>query len=178
MPRGPVSESKRKFAIRPHSTFQGSPFERKGVDLMKRLASAVLPVLAALVLSAPTRSAPRPPKVAEKVPEAVKKHLGKETVAILSGATRVEVFRLAKQLARKATPKTVGADSLQWPVTATGKERGKKFAARVRSLLFDEATRQSSGASGVRGWVAFRLWKNKESVTVVVDFEGYQLLIV
>jgi hypothetical protein len=113
-----------------------------------------------------------------KVPEKVKKDLGERTIAILSGATRVEVFRLAKWSAKKPKPPSIGADKIQFPITATGKEKGKEFAAKVRALLFDEVTRTPSGASGLRGDVGFRLWKGKESVTVVVDFEGSQFLIV
>jgi hypothetical protein len=113
-----------------------------------------------------------------KVPEKVQKDLGERTIAVLSGATRVEVFRLEKQLGPKATPKTIGTDKLQWTITATGKEKDKEFAAKVRALLFDEATRTLSGASGFRGDVAFRLWKDKESVTVIIDFDGSQFLIV
>jgi hypothetical protein len=113
-----------------------------------------------------------------KIPEKVKKELGERTIAILSGATRVEVFRLAKWPAPKPKPPSVGSDKLLFSVTATGKEKGKAFAAKVRAVLFDEATRTLSGASGLRGDVAFRLWKGKESVTVVVDFEGSQFFVV
>jgi hypothetical protein len=164
--------------MRQRYIIQRQLFERKGVGLMKSLAVAALPVLAALVLVAPTRSAPKPAKVPEKVPEKVKKDLGERTIAILSGATRVEVLRLAKWPAQKPKPPSVGADKLQWSITATGKEKGKPFATKVRALLLDEATRTLSGASGFRGDVAFRLWKEKESVTVVVDFEGSQFLVV
>jgi hypothetical protein len=113
-----------------------------------------------------------------KVPEAVKKDLGERTVAILSGATRVEVFRLEKWPAQKPKAPSIGADKLQFSITATGKEKDKEFAAKVRAFVFDEATRTLSGASGIRGDVALRLWKEKESVTVAVDFEGSQFLIV
>jgi hypothetical protein len=113
-----------------------------------------------------------------KVPAQVEKDLGKRTIAILSGATRVEVFRLGKQPLPKPKDNTIGLDGLQWPIKATGKEQGAAFAAKVRAFLFDEATRKPSGAGGARGWVAFRLWKDKESVTVVVDFEGMHLYIV
>ena len=71
-----------------------------------------------------------------------------------------------------------GADTLQFAITATSKEKDEKFAAKVRAFLFDEATRTHSGAGGFRGDVAFRLSKEKESVTVIVDFEGSQFLFV
>jgi hypothetical protein len=119
-----------------------------------------------------------PPREAN-VPAKVVQDLGKEAVAVLSGATRVEVFRLEKRPVApgQKAKNTIGLDGLQFPIAATGKEQDAKFAAKVRGVLFDKATRRSSGAGGVSGWVAFRLWKEKESVTVVVDFEGSSLYI-
>ena len=76
-------------------------------------------------------------------------------------------------------PKTVGDDRQQWEIVETGKEKGKEFAAKVRALLFDEATSQPSGASGLpANEVAFLLWKDKESVTVLVDFSRHTLTVV
>ena len=115
---------------------------------------------------------------ANKVPKQVVKDLGEKTIAILSGATKVEVFRLDKLPGPDTTPKTIGIDKMQFTITATGKEMDKVFAAKVRALLFDKATRTLSGASGFRGDIALRLWKNKESVTVIVDYEGSQFLVV
>lgn len=119
---------------------------------------------AAALSSQPASTTAEEPK--SEIPDAVKKDLGEKTIAILSGATKVEAFRLEKL-------PTIGADKFQFEITATGKE----FAAKARAFLFDEATRTLSGASGFRGDVAFRLWKEKESVTVVVDFEGSQFLL-
>ena len=113
-----------------------------------------------------------------KVPAKVEEDLGKEAIAILSGATKVEVFRLEKKILAKPGKNTIGADTLQFAITATGKEKDDKFAAKVRAFLFDEATRTPSGAGGFRGDVAFRLTKEKESVTVIVDFEGSQFMVV
>jgi hypothetical protein len=112
-----------------------------------------------------------------QVPDEVKKDLGEGTIAIMSGATKVEVFRLEKWPAQKPNVPSIGIDNIQFSITATGKEKDKKFAAKVRALLFDVATRTLSGASGFRGDVAFRLWKDKESVTVIVDFEGSQFMV-
>src|SRR5262249_6476060 len=94
---------------------------------------------------------------AVKVTEKVRKDLGDRAVGILLDATRVEVFRLAKLPGEKLKPPSVGADKLQFSITAAGKEKGKEFAAKVRRFVFDEATRTLSGASGFRGDVAFRL---------------------
>lgn len=140
-----------------------------------------LPALIAALIAFGTggpdaRSEVKPPEQA-KVPEKVVKHLGKKAVASLSGATRAEVFRLEKLPGRDATPKTIGIDKLQFTITAVGQEKGKEFVAKVRGLLFDEATFTPSGASGFRGDVAFRLWKEKESVTLIVDFDGAQFLV-
>ncbi len=142
-----------------------------------RTPTALIVVLVVLSTGGPdARSGDKQPKET-KVPEKVMKHLGKDTVAILSGATKVEVFRLEKMLVQKPAKNTIGMNGLQWPIKTTGKELDAKFAAKVRNLLFDEATCQFSGAGGGRGWVAFRLWKEKESVTVVVDFEGSHLFV-
>lgn len=142
-----------------------------------RTPTALIVVLVVLSTGGPdARSEDKQPKEA-KVPGKVMKHLGKATVAILAGATKVETFRLEKKGVAKAGKDTIGFDGLQWPIKATGKELDAKFAAKVRNLLFDEATCQFSGAGGARGWVAFRLWKEKESVTVVIDFEGSHLFV-
>jgi hypothetical protein len=130
--------------------------------------TTVLALSAALVAEEPTT----------KVPAAVKRDLGDPAVAVLAGATKVEVFRLEKTPTRPPKPAGIGADEFQFAVTATGKVRGEEFAAKVRDLLFDPATRTPSGASGFRGDVGFTVWKDKESVTVVVDFEGSQFLVV
>ena len=136
-------------------------------------------LLALLVLETPVPNAwaedKRPKEV--KVPAKVEEDLGKEAIAILSGATKVEVFRLEKKIVPPGVS-TIGEDTIQFSITATGKEKDEKFAAKVRAFLFDEATRTHSGASGFRGDVAFKLYKGEASVTVIVDFEGSQFLLV
>ena len=137
-------------------------------------------ILAVLALGASvpdTRAGDKNPKEVE-VPAKVQKDLGEKAIAILSGATKVEAFRLDKKILAMPGKNTIGADTLQFAITATGKEKDGKFAAKVRALLFDEATRTPSGAGGFRGDVAFRLTKEKESVTVIVDFEGSQFMVV
>jgi hypothetical protein len=146
--------------------------------MRSRVLCALFAALAVAGLGRPdARAQDRRPEPV-KVPAKVEKDLGARTVAILAGATKVETFRLEKWPKADPAGPAVGADKLLFPVTATGKEQGEAFAAKVRAVLFDEATRTPSGASGVRGDVAFRLHKGGETVTVVVDFEGSSLLVV
>jgi hypothetical protein len=132
----------------------------------------------------PSKDTKEPDKVSEKL----KKHFGQKTIDILSGATKVEVFQLEKEKAvRKTTPKTIGTDDERWIITNTGKEKDKEFAGKVRQFLIDEPLRlidemiiKRWGAlgSGVRADVAFQLWKEKESVTVIVDYDQCYCLII
>ena len=135
----------------------------------------LIAVIAVFVAISAGGSDARPADKRPEAPEKVVKHLGKEAVAILSGATKVETYRLEKKLLAKAGNDTIGFDGQHWAIASKGKDRDAKFAAEVRDLLFDEATCQFSGAGGARGWVAFRLWKDKESATLVIDFEGHHL---
>jgi hypothetical protein len=142
---------------------------------------AVAALVAVLVTSGtggPDARAQEKPAGRPKVMAKVEKDLGDRTIAILAGATKVEPFRLGKRPTTDPAVKTIGADTLKFPVTATGKEQGKEFAAKVRAFLFSEATRTLSGASGFRGDVAFRLSQGGETVTAVVDFEGSSFLLV
>jgi len=118
-----------------------------------------------------------PPAVSERV----KKDLGERTLDVLAGATRVEALRLdyAPRDAKEGIlPGQARNREQRWKITATGKEQGREFAAKVRAFVCDEATRTASNAGGYRGDVAFRLWKDGESVTVVVDLVGSWFLIV
>jgi hypothetical protein len=126
----------------------------------------------------PAGARPEGSKEAE-ASEKVKNKIGTRATEILSGATKVEVFRLDPKRVQVDPPKTIGDDRWQCKIVTTGKEQGKEFAAKVRALLFDEATTQPSGAGGPPVYtVAFRLWKDKESVTVLVDFSDHNLTTV
>lgn len=140
--------------------------------------SALVTALAVTGTSGPDARAQEKPPERVKVMAKVEKELGEKTIVILSGATKVETFRLEKRPTPNPAGKTIGADKFQFPVTETGKEQGKEFAAKVRAVVFNEVTRTLSGASGFRGDVAFRLHCGGETSTVVVDFEGSSFMIV
>jgi hypothetical protein len=139
----------------------------------------VLGLLAlAFVLLTDGQAAPKPAE-SMKAPEKVKKDLGEKTIAILNGATRVEAFRLNGLAKVPGTDALLAFDGQYWKISAAAKEKDSKFAARLREFLYDEGTRTLSGASGFpENAVAFRAWKGKESVTVLVDFKRFSFTVI
>jgi hypothetical protein len=112
----------------------------------------------------------KPAEVSAKV----KEKLGARTLAILSGATKVEVFRIDREQPNKDSDKKIG----EYFITATGKEQGKDFVARLTPLLFDERTYFRSRPSRCHDpGVAYRLWKDKESVEILVCFHCKNLSV-
>jgi hypothetical protein len=103
------------------------------------------------------------------VPAEVKKHLDEKTIAVLAGATRVEVFRLGEAA---GAPDQAKAETLDgFPVAARGKEQGKEFAGNLTKVLLDEKTYSTTFAACFMPGVAFRVWKGEECVDVVVCFK-------
>ena len=103
---------------------------------------------------------------AEKEPgKKVKELLGDKTIAILQSAARVEVFRIDPDDSAKG-PKRIGG----YAITATGKELDKEFTGKLADVLLDDATYFGDQAKCFEPGVAFRLWKDKESVEVVICF--------
>jgi hypothetical protein len=112
-------------------------------------------------------------KGAEKAPsKEVKERLGDKTVAILQGATRVEVFRIDPDVSAKGAKRIGG-----YAITATGKERDKEFTGKLADALLDDGTYFGDQAKCFEPGVAFRLWKDKESVEVVICFHCANLKI-
>lgn len=107
-------------------------------------------------------------------PEKVKKLFGEKAVAVLAGATKVEVFRVDSGKPG-GKDKTVGG----YRVTATGKDRDEKFAARLAGVVLDEESYVWGAAKGCvfQPGVAFRVWKGEESVEVVICFACDQVRV-
>jgi hypothetical protein len=104
----------------------------------------------------------------------LKEKLGEKTVAILSGATRVEVFRIDKAQPKKEGDKEIGGIA----ITATGKEQGKELVSRLTPLLFNDRTFFSDPKYKCHDpGVAYRLWKDKESVEVLLCFRCRNLSV-
>jgi hypothetical protein len=114
-------------------------------------------------------------------PAEVRERFGEQTIAIVQGATRVEVFRIDGRdyLDPK---KEVGKQDKRfggYAVTATGKEQGEKFAAAAAKVLLDGKNYDFVGAKGCKfdPGVGLRFWKGKESADVVVCYRCNELKV-
>lgn len=102
-----------------------------------------------------------------------KKRFDDKTVAILSGATKVEVFRLdgtnylESEKETKPNEKRMGG----FLVTAQRKDQDKDFAAKLTNILFDERTYSKTFAKCFWPGVAFRVWKDQTFIEVLICFK-------
>jgi hypothetical protein len=86
---------------------------------------------------------------------------------VLKNATRVEVFRVSP---RDTTDPKVNAIG-HYPILSTGKEQGQAFAARLADILLGGGVTQNQKKCGLQPGVAYRLWKDKQAVEVLVCFK-------
>jgi hypothetical protein len=94
--------------------------------------------------------------------------LDRRTRALLAGATKVEVFRLA---GRDDHPKREGERRVGGHlVTAQGEDQGREFAEELAAVLRDEATYADRSTTWYSPEVAFRVRKGEEAFDVVVCF--------
>jgi hypothetical protein len=93
--------------------------------------------------------------------------MSRRGVAILKGATRVEVFRVSPNESKPRGIPLIGG----FPITAVGKERGQEFASRLSSILLGRGVTQNEKKCGLEPGVAFRLWKGDEALEVLVCFK-------
>lgn len=99
--------------------------------------------------------------------------LGNVAVSILAGATRVQAYRLNPVIAgrpvRKESPPKPMFDGYE--VTNANMELGAEAAARLAAVLFDDRTYESEeDKCALMPGVAFRAWRGRESVDVLVCF--------
>jgi hypothetical protein len=86
---------------------------------------------------------------------------------ILKGATRVEVFRVDPNRDRTKDAK---ANIGGYGVISTGKEQGETFARRLADILLGNSVTTNVKKCGLQPVVAYRLWKDKQSLEVLVCF--------
>ena len=100
-------------------------------------------------------------------------YFGDKVISIVDGATRVEVFRLKDHLLSNYYPLAKHKEAIDY----AGKPQGKEFASRLSDVLLKPTT------YGIQNWacfspgVAFRLWRNKQSATVLICFHCNNLLL-
>lgn len=98
----------------------------------------------------------------------------RRTAGILTGATKVEVFRIdgrgpndpSGTTPIKPGDPTVGG----YAIMARGKDQGREFAAKLWDILNDNKTYTDKFAKCFNPGVAFRVWKGEESVDVIICF--------
>jgi hypothetical protein len=104
---------------------------------------------------------------ADPPPDKVKKLIGDQAAGILDGATSVEVFRIQPERTDKKGDKYIAG----YTITSRGKKQGKEFAAKVTKALYDEKTYMGQSARCYQPGVAFRIWKVKEAVEIIICFK-------
>jgi hypothetical protein len=106
-----------------------------------------------------------------------KNGLPDSALRILSGATRVECFRIDPRTADKGDGKPDAKQIDGYPITSTGKEQGREFAGKLSAALKDEKSYGPPARCFFPG-VGFRAWKGKESVDVVICYMCSNLYVV
>jgi hypothetical protein len=88
-------------------------------------------------------------------------------VAILRGATRVEVFRVGPEKVQGPADRTLGG----YPILSTGSEQNQAFGQRLTKILLSGNVTQNAKKCGFEPGVGFRLWDGDQSVVVLICFK-------
>ncbi len=115
--------------------------------------------------------------VAAPVPEPkpANERYGDAVVAILKGATRVEIVRTAPIVRTKPVEPSFGG----YAVSAVGKEQGEAFAVALGKVLLEDAQPPLTESVNIfEPWVGFRLWKDKEKVEVLFDPQSRNVQVI
>jgi hypothetical protein len=102
----------------------------------------------------------------------ITKRLSPQTVAILSQADKVEVFRLDGHSYIKPKKKNQGERRIcGFIVTGQGTDQGSEFASRLADILFDDSTYRDDDTKCFFPGVGFRVWKGEEVADVLLCFD-------
>ncbi len=88
-------------------------------------------------------------------------------VAILRGATRVEVFRVGPDKVQEPADRTLGG----YPILSAGSEQNQAFGQRLAKILLSGNVTQNAKKCGFAPGVGFRLWDRDRSVVVLICFK-------
>jgi hypothetical protein len=95
------------------------------------------------------------------------------SAAILSEATKVEVFRIdGRNDPPDPTPIKPGDPTMGgYAILARGQDQGPEFAAKLAEILTDDKTYSDRFAACFWPGVAFRVWKGEDCVDMVICFK-------
>ena len=108
-----------------------------------------------------------------------RKALDDRSTGILTGPTKVEVFRIDGRndppdpTVIKPGDPTVGG----YAILSKGKDQTLEFAARLNDLLTDTRTYSESFAKCFWPGVAFRIWKGDECVDMIICFKCHNFYL-
>ena len=108
-------------------------------------------------------------------PKLANERYGDAVVAILKGATRVEIVRIQPQVElRKPVQRSFGS----FVVSATI-EKGETEALAVGKAILEDAQKPPPEAANLfRPAIGFRLWKDKEYVNILLDVASHNLQVI
>lgn len=116
------------------------------------------------------------PRGRQLVAMRIRQVYGNLGTGILEGAERVEVFRIVAQDRREPQPGPV-EEIEGYRILATGEEQDGEQARGLSRYLLDGRLYFVSADCEERWGAAFRIWKGKTSVTLIVCFECASLEI-
>jgi hypothetical protein len=116
-------------------------------------------------------------------PARLRERYGEKTIAILQGAKRVEVFRLAPrdyQAPEKAKPEEADQRFGGYKVTARGEDQGEDFATRAATALLDGRNFELDRAKACKfdPGVGLRFWKGDEAAELLLCYSFSSLQVV
>jgi hypothetical protein len=110
-------------------------------------------------------------------PKPANERYGDAVVAILKGATRVEIVRLEPVVVELIDPLQPNFGG--YAVRAVGKEQGEIAAVALGKVLLEEARLPlAKPVNFFTPWIGFRLWKGNEIVEVLVDPQTHNLQVI
>ncbi len=101
---------------------------------------------------------------ADEIDPTAKERLGKN-LAIFEKATKVEVFRIESKADKDAKESIAG-----YPIVSKGKEQGKEFVAKLKTVFTKKEVYTGSQARCFQPGIGFRLWNDKEYIDVAICF--------
>jgi hypothetical protein len=107
------------------------------------------------------------------------KRLDARSIAIVSAATKVEVFRIDPMDGpHQRTPKLLGQNRIGgYLVTKQGTDPGADFIARLVDTLFDDSAYSDEFAKCYDPGVVYRVWKDDEALDVIICYRCHNAYI-